>query len=89
MQLSVGGATDGKDTFESRKNRALRILKEAPTEISGKPHPPGAFIPNFSLEVHELEKIYEGNWDRLREIKRRYDPRGRFNKGMYIPPAEV
>ena len=32
-------------------------------------------------------QIYGSNYDRLRHIKLKYDPRGRFNKGAFIPPA--
>lgn len=31
-------------------------------------------------------QIYGANYPRLRLIKTKYDPRGRFNKGVFIPP---
>lgn len=31
-------------------------------------------------------KIFGVNYDRLRQIKKRYDPDARFNKGCFIPP---
>ena len=54
--------------------------------ISGKTeHPPGDFLPNFLLENHDVQMVFGENWDRLRQVKHRFDPRGRFNSGFVFP----
>jgi len=88
LQLSVGGPPGDKAALNRLHGRALDILRYAPSRITGKSHPPGDFLPNFLLYNHDLEKVFEGNWDKLRAVKAKYDPRGRFNKGFFIPPAE-
>lgn len=84
LQLSTGGSL--KD-WSGLQAAALDILKQAPERIRGEAHPPGDFLANFLLPNHDLPAVFDGNWERLRQLKQRYDPRGRFNKGMFIPPA--
>jgi FAD/FMN-containing dehydrogenase len=45
--------------------------------------------PGFLGKVDEsaLQAAYGGNWDRLREVKRRYDPDNLFHLNHNIPPA--
>jgi FAD/FMN-containing dehydrogenase len=46
--------------------------------------------PGFLGEEDEasLQAAYGGNWDRLREVKRRYDPDNLFHLNHNIPPAD-
>ncbi|RYP25383.1 hypothetical protein DL767_008405 [Monosporascus sp. MG133] len=88
LQLSTGGSPEGKGDLPGLQAAALEILREAPGRICGRPHPPGDFLANFSLPTHDLAAVFDGNWSKLRRLKKIYDPRGRFNKGMFIPPAE-
>ncbi|RYP63379.1 hypothetical protein DL771_009315 [Monosporascus sp. 5C6A] len=88
LQLSTGGLPEGKGDLPGLQAASLEILREAPGRICGRPHPPGDFLANFSLPTHDLAAVFDGNWSKLRRLKKVYDPRGRFNKGMFIPPAE-
>ena len=89
LQLSTGGSLKNSDEPSAVQAAALEILREAPGRICGRPHPPGDFLANFLLPNHDLSAVYDGNWERLRRVKRTYDPRGRFNKGAFIPPCEL
>lgn len=95
MQMSVGGPppaeTDGPEATEKLRTLALEVLQKAPSQIAGlKSHPPGDFLPNFLLENHDMSAVFAENWQRLREVKLRYDPKGRFGRGPggFIPPVE-
>ena len=89
LQLSTGGSVKDKGELPAVQAAALEILQQAPGRIRGGPHPPGDFLANFLLPNHDLPAVFDGNWERLRQVKRTYDPRGRFNKGVFIPPAEL
>lgn len=90
MQMSVGGGQPadgehGKDISQ----KALDILAKGPAQITNrKEHPASDFLPNFLLANHDIKAVYGGNWDRLRAVKRTFDPLGRFGRGdSFIPPA--
>jgi hypothetical protein len=68
--------------------QALQFLREAPAEIAIK-HDPADYFPNFIENHNDLEKIYGVNYPRLRQLKKKYDPKGKLNAGSssFIPPA--
>ena len=43
--------------------------------------------PNFAVGGEGVERVFGGNLDRLREVKRMYDPKGVFRKWFPIEPA--
>lgn len=88
LQLSTGGSPRDAGELPALQAAALDILQEAPERIRGEKHAPGDFLANFLLPNHDLAAVFGGNWEKLRQLKKRYDPKGRFNKGMFIPPAE-
>lgn len=98
LQLGIAADTGAESRpsqtdLDTLRHRALQILQDAPAQISGvSPHPPEDFLPNFLLPIHDVEQIFGGkraNWKRLRKVKTAYDRRGRFNKGLFIPPLEA
>jgi FAD/FMN-containing dehydrogenase len=42
----------------------------------------GEYHPGFLHEWNDLRQVYRGNFDRLKEMKKKYDPENRFNKGV-------
>jgi hypothetical protein len=63
----------------------VKALEDAASEIVGEGHKAGDFLPNFLNGFNDVRAIFGGNWERLVEVKRRYDPKntfgGRFAEG--------
>ncbi|EEH23592.2 cysteine desulfurase, mitochondrial [Paracoccidioides brasiliensis Pb03] len=55
---------------------ALELLERGPTEIAPS-HKPNEFWPAFLHGFHDLSQIFGPNYERLRQIKTKYDPKGR------------
>ncbi|KAK0367310.1 hypothetical protein LTR91_007437 [Friedmanniomyces endolithicus] len=47
------------------------------------------FLPWFLNEWNDLRQVYGENYDRLMEIKKRFDPENRFHKGVDLMRARV
>ncbi|OAL19553.1 hypothetical protein AYO22_09715 [Fonsecaea multimorphosa] len=56
---------------------SLKALADAPFEIS-RTHTNADYIPNFIESFNDIEAIFGDNYPRLKEIKKRYDPKGRL-----------
>ncbi len=54
------------------------------------PHTEGGAYVNFMMEegADRIRATYGGNYERLREVKGRYDPDNRFRVNQNIPPAD-
>ncbi|KAG5292376.1 cysteine desulfurase, mitochondrial precursor, conidia-enriched transcript [Histoplasma ohiense] len=81
LQLVVGHPP-GADCSQEL---ALGLLEKAPTQICPS-HKPGEYWPAFINGSEDLNQIFGPNYERLRHIKTKYDPKGRLNKGLFIPP---
>ncbi|TKX22555.1 hypothetical protein C1H76_5338 [Elsinoe australis] len=66
------------------KDIAMRRMTNAATEISGPGRETGEYHAGFLHEWNNLEQVYGENYDKLREIKMRYDPQNRFNKSTNL-----
>ncbi|KAJ9635178.1 hypothetical protein H2199_008664 [Coniosporium tulheliwenetii] len=67
---------------------AVELLEKAPGRISPG-HGPADYFPNFIEEYNRVDEIFGANYDKLRQLKSKYDPRCRLNKGCVIPPVEL
>lgn len=83
LQLSAGCVPSPTERT-ARSAMAREILTAALEKISGREQPPGHYLPNFALPWNNIAAMFGPNWGRVCEIKRRYDPHNRFNKGLKL-----
>ena len=65
----------------------LQALADAPKEIVGEAHDDSDFIPNFLNNFNDPKKIYGQNYEKLVELKKRYDSHGLF-RGPFMAPYQ-
>jgi len=66
----------------------MRRFHAAGREVAGD-RETREFLPGFLNEWNDLRQVYGENYDRLMEIKKRFDPENRFHKGVDLMRAEV
>lgn len=80
MQLAVGCRSDGAPS--NVRELAIQRLSSAGREIGGPGKDPKEYHAGFLHEWNDLHEVYGDNLGRLKEVKRKYDPKNRFNKGV-------
>lgn len=78
----AGGKLDSE--YKTRVEGYIQWVKDFRESLS---HTEGAFI-NFIDHDVPLEEYYGGNFDRLREVKKTYDPNNLFSFEMSIPSGD-
>ncbi|KAJ9602207.1 hypothetical protein H2200_013327 [Cladophialophora chaetospira] len=73
LQLGTGTFPGSSDSDAL----SLKALAKAPYEINPG-HTPADYLPSFIESFNDVEAIFGGNFEKLKEVKRRYDPRGRL-----------
>jgi hypothetical protein len=72
--------------FDEASDVAVRDAL-ADIDAAVAPHRAGEY-PNFVEEPADASRFFEpAVWNRLRDVKHRYDPADLFAGGHYIPPA--
>ncbi|KAK5689795.1 hypothetical protein LTR17_026140 [Elasticomyces elasticus] len=86
MQLLLGCKPESAPP--NVKDIVMKRLQAAGREIAGS-RETGEFHAGFVHEWNYLEGVYGENFDRLREIKSKYEPANRFNKGVNLMRGKV
>lgn len=68
---------------------AMKQFQRAPVQIAGKGKVTGDFHAGFLHEWNDLHEVYGENLQKLKEVKKAYDPMNRFNKGVNLVDGKV
>lgn len=87
MQLGLGCKEEGAPA--NIKQIVMQQFQNASKQIPTPGKETGEFHPGFLHEWNDLKAIYGENWNKLREVKDRFDPRNRFCKGLDLVAGRV
>lgn len=81
MQLVLGCNPDKAP--DDIREKVMKLFQEAgPFIAGGEGKDTGEYHAGFLHEWNDLRQVYGENFERLREVKKKYDPDNRFNKGV-------
>ena len=80
MQLVLGVKRDG--ALPNIREIVMKQFAKAGPHIAGPSGDPKEFHAGFLHEWNNLDEVYGENLGKLKEIKKKYDPDNRFNKGV-------
>lgn len=84
--LMLLGTGCGPNEPKEVSDKAKQYLMEAPKKILGKLMNEVDIVPNALEDFHDIERIYGGHYEKLRQIKTRVDPQNRL-QGWIEPLA--
>ncbi|KAK5175854.1 uncharacterized protein LTR77_000994 [Saxophila tyrrhenica] len=87
MQLGLGRKTEGSP--ENLREMAMKQFTKAGQLIAGPEKDTKEYHAGFLHEWNNLREVYGENFDKLKEIKKQYDPKNRFNKGVSLADEKV
>lgn len=71
------------------KDMVMQQFQKASRQIAGPGNDTGEFHIGFLHEWNDLREIYAENYEKLMGVKRKYDPKNRFNKGVDLVGGKV
>ena len=80
MQVLLG--TSPETAPANIEEIAMKQFAKVGPEIGGKNAFHGEYHAGFLHEWNDLKEVYGENWERLLEVKKKYDPENRFDKGV-------
>ena len=87
MQLVLGCKSG--DAPPDVRDIVMEQLNKAGAQIAGPGKTPKEWLPGFLNEWNDLGEVYGANLPKLQELKKRYDPSNRFNKGIDLANGKV
>jgi FAD/FMN-containing dehydrogenase len=79
MQVVLG--CNAASVLPNLEELVQRRLSVAGTEIGGGKET-GEYHAGFLHNWNDLDRVFDGNWERLQTLKRKCDPKNRFNKSV-------
>lgn len=87
MQLVLGCRPENAPS--NIREIAMEQFTKAGKQIAGPNPDPKEFHAGFLHEWNNLNEVYGDNLPKLKEIKKKYDPQNRFNKGLDLAKEKV
>lgn len=87
MQLALG--CNPETAPSNIRDIVMKQFAKAGSQIAGPGKDPKEYHPGFIHEWNDLEEIYGENLAKLRVLKKHYDPKDRFNKGVDLVEGKV
>ena len=87
MQLVLGCKPEGAP--ENVREIAMKRFEKAGPQIAGPGKDTGEFHAGFLHEWNDLRQVYGENFEKLKTLKDKYDPKNRFNKGVDLTGEKV
>lgn len=81
------GAGCAPNETEEVSDTARQYLLDAPKKILGRPMGEVDIVPNALEDFHDIERIYGGHLEKLRQVKTRVDPGNRLQGWIHPYPA--
>ena len=86
MQLGLGSKPDNQP--ENLREMAMKQFEKAGPQIAlGKDTK--EYHAGFLHEWNNLREVYGENYEKLKALKKQYDPKNRFNKGVDLANEKV
>lgn len=67
----------------------MKLFQKAPAQTAGPEKFTGDFHAGFLHEWNDLREVYGENLDKLKAVKKQYDPANRFNKGVNLMDESI
>ena len=87
MQLALGCKSEGAPA--NLRELAMKQFEKAGTQIAGPDKVTKEFHAGFLHEWNNLGEVYGENYEKLKTLKRKYDPKNRFNKGVNFADEKI
>lgn len=89
LQLLLGCPPDAKAKDGGYiRELVMSQLSKAGKEVGREAHT-GEWHAGFLHEWSDLKEVYGGNYEKLKGLKKRYDPDNRFNKGVDLTEGKI
>ena len=87
MQLALGCRPEGAPA--NLREVVMNQFEKAGSQIAGPDKDIREFHAGFLHEWNNLHEVYGENFEKLKVLKKRYDPENRFNKGVNLADEKV